>query len=365
MNICIVAGEPSGDRYAARLIEALRQQEPHLAAFGLGGEIMRKSGVELLTDMTRFAFMGFTDPLRHYPAIMRIMKQLMTRIERERPSAVILVDYPGFNLKVAKAVHALGIPVMYFMMPQVWAWGAHRLTLMRQTLRKAIVALPFEEAYFQKAGISAVWVGHPLVDMIPDHFRSQKSEVRSQKIVGIFPGSRESEVRAMWPVMRDGAIALRRQFPSLTAILAKMPGLDDQWYHDRPDWITVTEGRPYEVMATADVFVMASGTATLEAAFYGKPMVVMYKLPWLSYQIFRRLATVNHICLVNLVAGKTVVPELIQRQATPHAVVEAVKAFFEHPAQGEQMRGELASVVQRLGTRGVFDRASQVILECL
>lgn len=376
MNIAIVAGEPSGDRYAGRLIKALRHRQSDLTAFGLGGPALREAGVEIMTDMTPYAFMGFVDPIRHYPKIKGIMSRLLKRIASDRPRLVVLVDYPGFNLRVAKAVHRMGIPVVYFMVPQVWAWGAHRLAVMRETVRLAVVGLPFEEAYFKKAGVNTAWVGHPLVDMVSPTSNDKQGMTNgssnpsfvirqsSMRVVGLFPGSRISEVKSHWPVMVEALTRLRPGL-DLKIIVAKSASVPMAYYRPMPSWIEIVENRSYQVMDQAGVLVMASGTVTLEAAFFRKPMVVMYKVSPVTYHIFKRLVTIPYICLINLIAKKGVVPELIQRHATPAAVEEALRVLWRFPEKQEAMRHELDQVVKQLGLPGVFDRAAKVMLECL
>jgi len=369
MHIALVAGEPSGDRYAAELLKAWRRRDPDLTAFGLGGPRLREAGADLLGDLTTFAVMGFVDPLRHYPKLMRWLGRLVERVRRDRPDVVMLVDYPGFNLRVADRVSRLGVPVVYFMAPQVWGWGEGRLKIMRRSLRGVIVGLPFEEAYFRRHGLSAVWVGHPLVDLIPPEVRLSQASFTNRHspmvTVGLFPGSRVSEVKRLWPVMREALSRLRRRYPALQGLVAKMPELPSADYGDCPTWIEIVEGRPYEVMARSDLLVVASGTATLEAAFFGRPIVATYKLGAVSYQVFRRLVKVRHISLVNLVADRTVIPELIQREANPEAIERVLSGFLDQPQTVQHLREELAEVVGRLGKPGVFDRAVEVALACL
>jgi len=369
-SILIIAGEASGDTRGAELISVLQESRTDLRFWGIGGDLMAKSGMRLVRHAHEMAFLGFFEVIRHIPFIRKVFKEMSDLLDSECPDLVILIDYPGFNLRFAKQAKKRDIPVVYYISPQIWAWGRNRIHKIRRTVDHMIVLFPFEEAFYREAGVPVTFVGHPLKETFqvklskPEYMKSFGLDPK-QKILALLPGSRKQEVKRLLPVMIRTCKLLRQAFPDLQFVLCQSPTLEQAFYASllkEDQNIQMIEGRTPETLAYSDAAIVASGTATLEAALAGTPMVVLYKMAPMSYWLARMLVRVSHIGLVNIVAGREIVPELIQDDAQAERIEEIIKSYFAHPDKAEGVRKKLLQVSVKLGESGAAKRAAKVIL---
>ncbi len=373
-RILIVAGEASGDLHAAKLTAALRRMAPRLRIAGMGGSAMRAAGVELLADASQTAVVGLTELWEKRRVLRQALRDLRETLERTRPALLICVDFPDFNLLLARTAHRLRIPVCYFISPQVWAWRRGRIRTIRRLVRKVLVLFPFEERLYREAGVDVTFVGHPLLDALAavpprESCRAALGLAGDRLTLGLLPGSRQAELRRHLPLLLGAAEQLRGRYPDLSVLVAVAPSLDPGVAEAtlaasaiRP---RILQGRTHEVIRAADVLLAVSGTVTLEAAILGTPMVITYRLGWLSWLVARLLVRVPYIGLPNLVAEGAVVPELIQFEARPERLADAALAILESPERLAQMRIQLTEIRTRLGSPGAADRAAKEVLALL
>ena len=364
-RIYISAGEPSGDAHAAAVVTALRRHVPGVELEAFGGPLLERAGAKVLDRMEAFSVVGFVEALAKIPAHYRLLGRVREAFRAKRYDLVILVDYPGYHLRVAAAAAHAGIPVLYYIAPQMWAWGAGRVRKLASVRRLAVI-LPFEEAFFRDRGISATFVGHPLKDRPPPPQRGAARRAlgldESRPVLGLFPGSRAQEVARHWDVFRAAALRVAAVHPDVQIVVAAAPGAN----YPEPGAIQVHGADPLQVFAAADAGICKSGTTTLEAALADVPMVITYRLHPVSSFIAFRMLRVPWVGLVNLVAGYAVAPELLQRRATPAALAEAVLPLLDpkHPITIRQREG-LALVRERLGAPGAADRVAAIAAELL
>jgi lipid-A-disaccharide synthase len=371
VEIALFAGEASGDLHGALLAEEIAARRPGARIWGVGGEKMRGAGVEILHGIDELAVLGFAEVFVRLPFFLRLFGELRAAIESRRPDAVVLIDYPGLNLRLAKAAKSSGIPVAYYISPQVWAWGERRVSVIRRYVDRMIVVLPFEKPYYAERGVSASFVGHPLVSVARAR-RSRKETRRAlgvpegKPLVGLLPGSRAQEVRSHVPLFVEALAVGERAGVVANAALARAPtvpeSLVEHFLARSPDRIAVTTDT-YDLMDAADLLLVASGTATLEAAIFGTPMIVVYRTSPVSYAIGRALVRVPHIALANLVAGERIVPELVQDAATPARLGAEMASLLADDALRRSMRSKLAAVRARLGEAGAAGRAAEIVLD--
>jgi lipid-A-disaccharide synthase len=371
-NIMVVAGEASGDMHAAALIRALKRIAPNYRYYGVGGEKLRAEGVELVADSAAMAVVGLTEVFWKLPFIVKVLNRLTRSFQEKKPAAVILVDYPDFNLVLARRAHTRGIKVFYYISPQIWAWRKGRIRTIRQIVDKMAVILPFEEYMFQSAGVDAEFVGHPLLDMIPAAASQEEARKRlglrtGVKTISLLPGSRPGEVARLLPLCLQAAQKMRQQELQFIMPLASTLSRDfveniTSRYHLQ---IAVVPNAIYDILAAADLAIVASGTATLEAGLMEIPMIIVYRVSRLTYFLGRMFIKVKNIGLVNILAGKTIVPELIQREANPQRLAElADQLLGDHNAR-ERMKIALSKIKDQLGAPGAAERAAQLAANLL
>jgi lipid-A-disaccharide synthase len=359
MNFLLSAGEASGDTYGAQLIEALRQLTPDATFFGMGGEKMRASGAELLVHANEVAVVGLVEVVRHLPDIRRRFKHLVAEAARRKPDAAILIDFPDFNLRLARELHRLGIPVFYFVSPQIWAWRTGRVQQIRKYVRKMIVIFPFEQEFYARHGVEVSYVGHPLAYVPPpqisrEEFAAQHGLDPGKQWIALLPGSRRKELGFNIERMLWAGEMLNEQSGLYEFVLPVASTLSKEWLASNLGnlWIssirlTLTHN-PRATLMHARAAVVASGTATVEAALSGTPFIVVYRLAPLTWLLGRRLVNLDTFAMPNLIAGKKVVPELIQKDFTAQNVVRELNAIIPDGPIRRQMEADLKMVQQRL-----------------
>jgi lipid-A-disaccharide synthase len=368
--VLLVAGEASGDLHGATLARALTAQAPGLALAGMGGARMAAAGVRILHGIDRTGVVGGTEVLGRLPALWRIFRSLVRCLAERRPRAVVLIDFPEFNLRLARRARRLGIPVVYFIAPQVWAWRRGRLRTMARDVSRVLAVFPFEVGLYREAGVPVEFVGHPLLDVLPAFEReaARAGLARPKEtLVGLLPGSRIEEVRRHLPVLLGAGRRILRRVPDARFVLPLAPTVPRAVAENAMEAggldVRVLAGDAHRVMAAADLVLVASGTATLETACYGTPMVVLYRLSPLSHALARLLVRgVSAISLPNIIAGRHAVPELIQGEATPIRLARAALTLLQDDAARAAQQLVLREVRARLGQAGAGERAARAVL---
>jgi lipid-A-disaccharide synthase len=358
-TIMFIAGEASGDAHAAELIKALRTQVPELVVFGAGGPKMKAVGMELLLDLTEHAVVGLVEVLKNYLKFRRIFWDLVREAENRKPDAVVLVDFPGFNLRFAAQMKRRGITVIYYISPQLWAWHASRAKQIERDVDLMLTIFPFEKSWYAKHApkLRVEFVGHPFAERMKDEGGGTK---REEDLVLLLPGSRVREVAKIWPIMKQ----IVDRLPPDTKFVAAAVNEPTAAMIKHPR-VTVELGKAHEWMRRATLAITASGTATMECAFYDCPMIVVYKVNWLTYLVGRMVVTVNWLAMPNVIAGRAIVPEFIQHDAKPDRIAAAARELLEDTSRRDAMRQELAVVVNALGGAGASARAAQLILSTI
>jgi lipid-A-disaccharide synthase len=373
-KVMIVAGEASGDLHGGNLVREMHRIDPSLSFYGMGGNTMRMEGVELLAAAADMAVVGLTEVVLKLGAILRVMHRLKASLSSERPDLVILIDYPDFNLPLARAARRRGIEVLYYISPQVWAWRKGRIDTIRKSVDRMVVILPFEEKFYQDAGVDVTFVGHPLLDEVKTKYPRTEAlkrfGLKDEAItVGILPGSRQSEVARLLPEMLGACRILTEKLSPLQFVLPLAGTLDPDFVRDIlrqfPVKVNVIRDEIYDVIAVSDAAIVASGTATLETALLETPMVVVYKVSAFSYAVGRRFIRVDHISLVNIIAGRTVVPELIQDNANPERIAVEVRELIVQRGKAREMKAALAEIRGKLGTPGASQRTARIACDML
>ncbi len=367
----ISCGEPSGDLYAGALVAALRRREPDIQVFGLGGDRLKGAGGELVADFHGLSVTGLTEALAVLPRSWRTLRLLVQAARTRKPHALVVIDYPDFNFRLMRAIKMLGVPVIYYVSPQLWAWRAGRIKTMKKLVDRVLPIFPFEEAIYQREGMDVRFVGHPLVDLVtPEQSREQfmgRLKLDAAKpVVALLPGSRPNELERLAPVMAAAAPLIAAQVPGAQFIVARAPNLSDRLFEGfgLPSLtLRIVEGQTDDVLQAADAVVTASGTATVQTALHGRPMVVLYKLSPLTYRLGRRMARVDMYAMVNLIAGKRIVRELIQDECTAEAVAAETIRILNEPGYRQQMVRELDDVRRQLGGPGASERAAEAVLD--
>jgi lipid-A-disaccharide synthase len=367
--LLLSAGEASGDLYAARLATALKKRA-EVEIFGMGGPQMRAAGVDLVTDYSDVSVVGITEILSHLPSLVRAMRLLVSEAERRQPALAILTDFPGFHLRLARKLKARGIGNVYYICPQFWAWRPWRVRVVRRRFAQALCIFPFEEEFYGDAGVPVKFVGHPLVGAVQPSvdratFLREQNLDPTLPVVAVLPGSRRAELNQHLPILRDACALIHREVQAQFVIAAAHNSTATQL---REGWaplipLRVVEGRTYDALASADAAIVSSGTATVETALLDVPMVVVYRVTALTALLAKPLVRTPFFSMVNLIAGKRVVSELIQSDFTPARVSNEVLRLLREPAARAAMRAHLAEVRDRLGPPGAVDRAADAILD--
>ena len=373
-HIMILAGEASGDDHAAEFIEVLRQLKPELRISGMGSDSMKRAGVDVFFDSKIIAVMGLIEVLRHWGDIKRAMAIVREQLEQTRPDLLVLVDYPEFNLKMARHAGTLGIPVLFYISPQVWAWRPKRIHKIGRLINHMAVLFQFEKKYYEDAGIPVSFVGHPLVDKVKisanaGSMRSRLDISADARVVGLFPGSRHSEIERLLPMMFATAAQMQAQDPQLRFVLPVAATLDfddvSRQAKSSGIEICVTRDEIYDLINCCDAIVSCSGTVTLEIALLGVPMCVVYKTSALSYMILSRLITIPHISLVNIVSRQAVVKELLQADANPDFVAAELFHMLDDQDYRQQLRAGYDKVRANLGAGNGARNMAELVLTLL
>ena len=364
-------GEPSGDLYAAALTRELRRLAPGTLVTGFGGERMRAAGASLTDDFGGLSVTGLVEVARLLPKTYATYRRLVAEARSNRPHVFVAIDFPDFNFRLAHAVRRLGVPVVYYISPQLWAWRPGRMKTMKRIADRVLVIFPFEEDIYRQAGVSATWVGHPLLDEMPPPLPRAVLRERlgsgNEKLVALLPGSRANEVTRILPTLVDAAALIRERLGSVGFVVARAPHLPDALFEPLSRLTgsppLVVEGLADVVLGAADLALVASGTVTVQAAVHECPMVVVYRLAPLTYRLGKPFVRVNTYAMANLVAGQRVVPELIQEGFTPQAVAAEALDILTNASRAEKMKSELREVRRRLGAPGASVRAAREVLE--
>jgi len=372
-SILIISGEASGDKHGAGLVRSLRSKSSNLTFFGIGGNEMAKESMDIVYHAKDMAFLGFFEVVRHLPFIRKVFRNMIILLKERKPDLVILIDYPGFNLRFAKKVKKLGFPVIYYISPQVWAWGKGRVKKMVRVIDLMMVIFPFEETFYKQEGMDVRFVGNPLKGVVKpgqsrEDFLTDQKLTHQKHVIGLLPGSRKQEVQRILPEMIEALCYIQKQIPDCQAILGLSPTLPDSIYKPYLEAnlsIPAVREKTYDIMAHSDVVLVASGTATLETALSGTPMIILYKMAPLSYWIGKRLVSLDHFGMVNIVAGREVVPELLQNQATGKQIAAEILSILNDPQKQKEMKRDLEEVSQKLGDPGASDKAADAVLNFL
>ncbi len=368
-RVMMIAGEASGDLHGSGVVRELKRLHPDIDLYGIGGDKMRREGLELVYHANELSFMGFAEVLKHLPLIRSVEKTLAQLLKFRKPDVVVLIDYPGFNLRFARVAKQAGVKVLYYISPQIWAWRKSRVKKMRGIVDKMLVVFPFEVPLYEKERIDVEFVGHPLLEELEVHldresFCKRYSIDPTKRLLALLPGSRKQEIENIFPVMSATAWKVA-QGQDLEIAVGVAPTLEEKYFrtlYDVRDFHLV-KGATYELMKHAHVAIVTSGTATLETACFETPMIVVYKTSWLTYVIGRMLVRVKNIGLVNIVAGQQIVPEYIQHRATTKNLVKEVQRLLSTNGSIASMKAKLAEVKNQLGTIGASRRVAERILE--
>ncbi len=373
-SVMIVAGEASGDMYGARVVEEAHRLDSSVRFLGIGGVAMRRAGVVTLVDSSEMAVMGLFEIISHIGVIYKAFRLLKSRLLNEKIDLLILIDYPGFNLRLAAVAKQAGIKVLYYITPQVWAWHSSRAKKIARLVDHAAVILPFEAPFFERVGLPVTFVGHPLLDMAVATMSKQDAQLEFGldpllATVGLFPGSRKREISTLLPIMLAAAKLLKKHFPELQFIIPIAVSVDRNLVADKVAEsgleVKLVNGKNYDVMQTCDAIIAASGTVTMEIALFGIPMVIIYKMAPLSYAIGSRLLKVDHVGICNIVAGERIVPELLQDEAEPQKIAAEIRAFLDNANYSRLVRDKLLNVKQKLGEPGAPLRVAKLALKMM
>lgn len=371
-KVMISVGEASGDLHGASVASALRAREPDIRIFGMGGNMMQAAGVEIVYDIADLGVMGLVEVLKSLPKLLRLRAFLADAMRREKPDVLVIIDYPGFNMRLAKIAKELGIPVVSYISPSAWAWGKGRAREVADTVARVAAIFPFEADIYRQAGASVTFVGHPLLDIVKPTLTREAAYLHfgadpARPVVILMPGSRRQEIDKLLPEMLAAAEKISEKVPACQFFLPVASTISREILQNIISRysvpVTLTTDKTYDLMTIGDVAVAASGTATLEASLLGLPTVIIYKVVAATYYLGKLLVKIPHIGLPNIVAGRQIVPELIQDEANAANIADEAVRLLTDPARREQVAAELAAVRGKLGKSGAVGRVADVIIE--
>ncbi len=374
MRVMIIAGEASGDQHSARLVKSVHAIDPSIEFFGIGGESMRQVGVEILVDSAEMAVVGLVEIWAHRKVIFGALAKMREILKNDPPDLLFLTDYPEFNLRLAKTAKQLGIKVLFYISPQIWAWRQWRVKKIRKLVDMMAVIFPFELDFYHQHNVPVCFVGHPLAEEA--HASADRNYLCAEfgldperPVVGLFPGSRQSEVKRLMPIIAETAKQLKKQKPDIQFLLPVASTLKPEIFSNYLDAatpeVTMIENRSYDVMASCDAIVTVSGTVTLEIALIGTPMIIINRISGFSYQVAKQLIKVDHIGLCNIVAGKRIVPELIQYEATPDKISAEIINILSQPNYSQSIKNELQKVRAKLSSNNETTDLARLTVELL
>ncbi|MBM7556976.1 lipid-A-disaccharide synthase [Halanaerobacter jeridensis] len=371
-KILVVAGEASGDMHAAKVIRRMKELNPELEFFGMGGQQMAEAGVDILYDPTDLSVIGFWESIKHLGLMYKVLNKLETAAQEREPDAAFLVDFSGFNMKMAKRTAKLDIPTVNYFAPSAWVWGKWRAKRMAKYGAKIASVFPMERDVYQEVGADVEFVGHPLVDMVetelsPPEFRDE-FDIADEKItIGLLPGSRKQEIDSLLAPMLEAAELIRKKYPQAQFLLPVAETIAQSAIAERVKNyevdVKLIAAHSYEVMDTADLLLSTSGTATLEAAFFQTPMVIIYKTSWLSYGLSKLLVRIPHVGLPNIIAEEEIVPELLQSEANGQTIAEEALTILDSPSRQREIAEKLEIVRDKLGSGGAVNRVANLVLQ--
>jgi lipid-A-disaccharide synthase len=373
-KILLVTGEASGDLHGSHLVKQLKQRDPALRIYGIGGEGLRTAGMEILLHAQELSVVGIVEVCSRLPQIIKAYQTLKREIVSAPPNLLILIDYPDFNMRIAAVARKYGVPVLYYISPQLWAWRQSRVKKIARLVDQMAVVFPFEAAFYEQHGVPVQFVGHPLMDREVPVMDTQKLlqqfAMKSQwPIVGLLPGSRTSEIDRLLPVMLGAAKLIQKEFPHAQFIVPVAPGIRAEDIRERVAQhglaVAIVQDQLQQALHLCHLVLVASGTATLETALMKKPMIIMYRIALLTYLVGRLMIRVPTIGLANIVAGKKIVPELIQGEASPNRIFQEAAALLKDPQRMAAMEKELAQVGELLGRRGASERVAAIAYDMI
>ena len=361
----LIAGEPSGDLHGASLIKAIKSIEPFSSFMGHGGYLMEKEGMKIVEHCNNLSVMGFKEVVVHLPRIWKIMNNTVALVKKVKPDRIILIDYPGFNLRFAKNISKFGIPISYFILPQAWAWKSKRVEIIKKYFDQSFSIFPFEQKWYRSKGVDTKYYGHPFIEI--DHqyenrvqfFKRHKLN-QKEKLLALLPGSRQQEINNHWGIYIKTVALLKKAYPNLQVIIAK----SDNVTFPKADKSFKIERNAKKAIIASDIAIVASGTATLECAIEGTPLVVCYKVSALTWLLAKLLVKVEHSSIVNLIAGKKIVPEFLQSEMQPKTIMnKLIELMDEKSKLRNQMMEDFLTIKDNLGTPGVYAKIANEILK--
>jgi len=366
-KVLLVTGEASGDLHGAHLVKHLQRLDPSLRIYGIGGEELRKAGMEILFHAQELSVVGIVEVCARLPQIVKAFQTLKREIVNSPPDLLILIDYPDFNMRIAAVARKHGVPVLYYISPQIWAWRQNRVKKIARLVDQMAVVFPFEAPFYEQHGVPVQFVGHPLMDrevpVMDTQALLQQFAMKSQwPIVGLLPGSRKSEIDRLLPVMLGAAVLIQKEFPQAQFIIPVAPGIREEDIKERVKRhglaVTSVTDQLHQALHICHLVLVASGTATLETALMKKPMIIMYRIALITYLVGRLMIRVPTIGLANIVAGKQIVPELIQGNASPQRIFQEAASLLKDPRRMTAMEKELSRVGELLGSSGASERVA-------
>jgi len=373
-KVLIISGEPSGDLHGAGLIRELKRINPDIEYSGVGGYKLKQEGMNLLYSIEKLSFMGFYEVLKNLKVIRELKRKLLDFIDHDKPDLVILTDYPGFNLRFAKEIKKREIPILYYISPQVWAWGKKRIETIKKLVDRMVVFFPFEEKLYKDAGVKVDLIGHPLLDLVKpalskDEFQRKLKLTGKETLVGLLPGSRWQEIEKVLPVMTRSCLILKKRFPDLKIAIGLAPNINQErlqiFLKKMNLEATILEDLTYDLMSYSDLLLATSGTATLESAISGTPLIVLYKTSLFTYLLAKTLVKIPNIGMVNIVAEKKIVPEFIQSEAKPERIAREMERILTDEGEYERIKNDLTRVRDKLGEKGAYHRGAQIVNQML